>query len=238
MREFAAQVAGARAPAMAMTRPARARIAHLRCRVDGEQRGREAGVGRVGHRREHVVVQQDAGRDRDEARDEAGDADRADDHGEGLPGGHAEGFEDADVVGALADLEGDRVQHAEAGDRDDQQGEQRDQGDHGDQRLGAAAEGVDVVAAAERALQRAGVGVGVHAGLEGDGVGAGAGDRRVDRAEGGGRHVDVDVVARPEDLADDLRRDLVRAVDQAVRVADRGVGVVEEEGVGVNLADV
>ena len=59
------------------------------------------------------MVQQDARRDRDDARDEAGDADRADDHGEGLPGGHAEGLEDADVVGALADLEGDRVQHAE-----------------------------------------------------------------------------------------------------------------------------
>ena len=111
----------------------------------------------MGHRREHVVVQQDAGRDRDEA----GDADRADDHGEGLPGGHAEGLEDADVVGALADLEGDRVQHAEAGDRDDQQGEHRDQGDHGEQRLAAAAVGVDVVAVAERVLQRAGVGVGV-----------------------------------------------------------------------------
>ena len=74
------------------------------------------------------VLQGYPGGQGDDRGGDGGGDDPAGDHGDGLPGGHADRLEDAEVVDAFAGEHEYRVQHAESGQHRDQDGQQLDEG--------------------------------------------------------------------------------------------------------------
>ena len=185
------------------------------------------------HDRHHAVVQVHPGRDRDDPGGQAGRGDRAHDHREGLPRGHADRLEHTDVVRPLPDLQRDGVQHAKPGDHRDQDGQHRDQDEHrsascpGRRRRTPGRSGrVPWTRCWRRPAGRSRPER--HVVLLRPGA-------RVDRVQVAGLRYISRSLARIEHLAHDPHRVAMAAGVERVRRADRGAGVGEEQGVHVDF---